>query len=117
MRLMTHGPALGDTNPFQNLERWHELLSNRYVCEACLTRYFMKYRRCKACGIVGRIRPLTAGLFELADSETELREIIAHGQVLLTEDAARPSATSAADRAAAISPPGDSADNAAGNIP
>jgi hypothetical protein len=62
-------------------ERWHELLSTRYVCEACLTRYFMKYRKCKACGEVGRIRSLTASLLELADDDGELREMIANGQV------------------------------------
>ena len=61
-------------------DRWHELLTSRYVCEACLTRYFMKYRKCKACGEIGRIRSLTASLFDLADDDGELREMIANGQ-------------------------------------
>jgi hypothetical protein len=62
-------------------ERWHELLSTRYVCEACLTRYFMKYRKCKACGAVGRIRSLSVSLLDLADDDGELRAMIANGQV------------------------------------
>jgi hypothetical protein len=61
-------------------ERWHELLTSRFVCEACLTRYFMKYRRCKACGEIGRVRSLTASLFDLADDDGELRDMIANGQ-------------------------------------
>jgi hypothetical protein len=62
-------------------ERWHELLTTRFVCEACLTRYFMQYRKCKACGEVGRIRSLTVSLLDLADDEGELREMIANGQI------------------------------------
>lgn len=88
-------PPLGTSAPFggplgisaeerARAERWHELLSTRYVCEACLTRYFMKYRKCKACGAVGRIRSLTASLLELADDDGELREMIANGQVFGT---------------------------------
>jgi hypothetical protein len=65
------------------LERWHEMLTSRYVCEACMTRYFMTYRKCKACGKVGRIRRLTTSLFELADNDAELREMIANGQRIL----------------------------------
>jgi len=27
-------------------DRWHELLTSRYVCEICLTRYFGPRHRC-----------------------------------------------------------------------
>jgi hypothetical protein len=68
------------SNPLSATEQWHDLLSTRYVCERCLTRYFRSYRKCKACGEVGRIRTLTTGLFDLADDDGELREMIARGQ-------------------------------------
>ena len=77
--MIRHAPEISS---FRDLDRWHELLTHRYVCENCLTRYFMSYRRCKACGAIGRIHLLTVGLFDLADSEMELRNIIAHGQRL-----------------------------------
>jgi predicted ATP-dependent serine protease len=59
---------------------YHELLTTRYVCEACLTRYFMPYTKCSACGQLNRIVPLTMAFYPLARSDEELREIIAAGQ-------------------------------------
>jgi len=66
-----------------DLDRWHELLSNRYVCEVCLTRYFSPHRRCLACHQFGRIRPLASMLLSIADDEAELREMILQGQTPL----------------------------------
>src|SRR4051812_34472486 len=82
-RFDEHGltEGLGDRPLTAAEERWHELLSTRYVCEACLTRYFMKYPKCKACGEIGRIRTLTVSLLDLADDDGELRAMIANGQV------------------------------------
>jgi hypothetical protein len=39
-------------------DRWHELLTTRYVCDVCLTRFFVPYRRCPACRRFGQIRAL-----------------------------------------------------------
>jgi hypothetical protein len=61
-------------------DAYHELLNTRYVCEACLTRYFMRYPKCRACGQLNRIVPLTMSLYPLARSDEELRGIIAGGQ-------------------------------------
>lgn len=63
-----------------SLNQYHELLTTRYVCEACLTRYFVPYHKCIACGEIGRIRVLANSLFELADNDQELRTMIAAGQ-------------------------------------
>ena len=67
-------------------DRWHELLSTRYVCEICLTRFFIPYRRCPACHRSGHIRPLLRSLMSVARNETELRNLIAQGQSLPTPD-------------------------------
>jgi hypothetical protein len=67
-------------------EKYHTLLTSRFVCENCLTRYFTPHTRCPACLLWDRIRPLTEGLIEVANTDEELREIIARGQqVLLPE--------------------------------
>jgi len=63
-----------------SLDAYHELLTTRYVCEACLTRYFVSYPKCLACGQVGRIRLLSNSLLALADNDDELRAMIAAGQ-------------------------------------
>jgi hypothetical protein len=63
-----------------SVDPYHELLTSRFVCEACLTRYFMKYLLCPACHQRGRMRPLTSSLFDIAADDRELREIIARGQ-------------------------------------
>lgn len=63
-------------------DRWHTLLNSRYVCELCLTRFFVRYRTCPACHQIGYVRPLISGLSEYARSEEELRQIITRGQTL-----------------------------------
>ena len=63
-----------------SLDDYHELLTTRYVCEACLTRYFVSYPKCLACGQIGRIRQLSNSLLALADNDDELRAMIAAGQ-------------------------------------
>ena len=63
-------------------ERWHTLLNSRYVCEICLTRFFVPYHACPACHQVGCIRPLVSGLSMYARNEQELRDMIARGQTL-----------------------------------
>ena len=63
-----------------SFDAYHELLTTRYVCEACLTRYFVCYPKCAACGQLNRIVPLTMSLYPLARSDEEVREIIAAGQ-------------------------------------
>ncbi len=63
-------------------ESYHLLLTNRYVCERCMTHFFSPHDRCPACHEWGQVRRLTNSLFELADSEEELREMIARGQRL-----------------------------------
>ena len=42
--------------PISEIDPWHDLLTTRYVCEICLTRYFKSYRCCPACHRFGRIR-------------------------------------------------------------
>ncbi len=69
-------------------EKYHNLLTSRFVCEACLTRYFSPHIRCPACLMWNRIRPLTEGLIEVANTDEELREIIARGQQVLLPEAA-----------------------------
>lgn len=81
-----------------DFDRWHDLLSNRFVCEVCLTRYFSRYHRCRACGAAGHIVPLGNFLSAYARTDQELRDLIAGGQRLIdTSDEAhlqapRPSA-------------------------
>ena len=67
-----------------DLDHWHELLSNRYVCEICMTRYFTPQRRCRACGLGDHVVPLGQFLNAYARNEQELREIIAAGQNILS---------------------------------
>jgi hypothetical protein len=64
------------------IDRWHDLLNSRYVCELCLTRFFVNYHTCPACHQIGYVRPLIAGLSGYARSDEELRQIISHGQTL-----------------------------------
>ncbi len=63
-----------------SIDAYHELLTSRYVCENCLTRYFVQHRQCAACKQFGRIRPLQTHLQKLADNDAELRKMIARGQ-------------------------------------
>jgi predicted ATP-dependent serine protease len=67
-------------------EKYHLLLTSRYVCEACLTRYFTAHGQCPACLRWGQIRPLTEGLVEVANTDEELREMIARGQRVVAEE-------------------------------
>ena len=67
---------------------WHELLSTRYVCEVCLTRYFIPHRLCPACHRLGRIRPLVSMLLDLAHDDEDLRNMIAQGQSVLAPEMA-----------------------------
>ena len=72
-----------------DLDRWHDLLTNRFVCEVCLTCYFTSYHRCRACGASGSIVPLGNFLSFYARDDRELRNLIARGQRLIdTADAA-----------------------------
>jgi hypothetical protein len=64
-------------------DRWHDLLSTRFVCEACLTRYFSPRHKCPACQRIGYIRPLVAMLLTLAHDDQDLRSMIAQGQTVL----------------------------------
>ena len=61
-------------------DRWHELLTTRYVCEICLTRYFSPRRRCAACNRFGHVRPLVSLLMTIAHDDEDLRQMIAQGQ-------------------------------------
>ena len=63
-------------------ERWHEMLSTRYVCEVCLTRYFSPRRRCTACNRFGHVRPLVSLLMSIARDDEDLRQMIARGQMI-----------------------------------
>ena len=63
-----------------SLDDYHELLTSRYVCEKCLTRYFVPHAKCLACGQRGTLRVLSNSLFSLADNDKELRHMIAGGQ-------------------------------------
>ena len=67
-------------------DQWHELLSTRYVCEICLTRYFSLRRKCPACHHIGYIRPLVSMLLTLAHDDEDLRSMIAQGQCVLAPD-------------------------------
>ena len=72
------------TKPFPLAdERWHELLTTRFVCEVCLTRYFVQHRRCPACNRFGHIRPLVSLLSTIAHDDEELRQMIAGGQTVM----------------------------------
>jgi hypothetical protein len=65
---------------------WHELLTTRYVCEICLTRYFSPRRRCAACNRFGHVRPLVSLLMTIAHDDEDLRQMIARGQMIEAED-------------------------------
>ena len=67
-------------------DRWHDLLTTRYVCEVCLTRYFGPRRRCAACNRFGHVRPLVSLLMTIARDEEDLRQMIARGQMIDTEE-------------------------------
>ncbi len=65
------------TMPFANKnDRWHLLLNSRYVCESCLTRFFIRHRRCPACHRFSSIKPLNPELSKTARSETQLRTLM-----------------------------------------
>lgn len=68
-------------------QRWHELLTTRYVCEICLTRYFRPHHICPACHRIGYIRPLVSMLLTMARDDEDLRNLIAHGQRVEAEAA------------------------------
>ena len=70
-----------------NSERWHELLTTRYVCEICLTRYFVQHHICPACHRIGYIRPLVSMLLSVAHDDEDLRNMIARGQMVTPEEA------------------------------
>ena len=78
---------------------YHLLLSSRFVCENCLTRFFTPHAQCPACLVWDRIRPLTESLIDVADNDEELRNIIARGQQVLP---AEPTTEEFTDLAAAI---------------
>ena len=63
-----------------DLDRWHDLLTNRYVCEACTTRLYSPYPVCPACQRPGHVRPLYAYLHDYANSDDEYRDLILAGQ-------------------------------------
>ena len=63
-----------------DLVRWHNLLTSRYVCEACTTRLYSAYPVCPACHKAGTIRPLYSSLRRFARSDDEYREMIMAGQ-------------------------------------
>jgi hypothetical protein len=63
-------------------DAWHDLLTTRYVCEVCLTRYFTPRRRCPACNRFGHIRPLVSLLMTIARDDEDLRRIISQGQMI-----------------------------------
>lgn len=75
------------TPPTTPTDRWHHLLTTRFVCEICLTRFFVLYRRCPACHRAGRIRPLKTALLSKAQSDEELRNMIAGGQMAAASNA------------------------------
>jgi hypothetical protein len=63
--------------PFaSNTDRWHSLLTSRYVCEFCLTRFFLHYRKCPACRRLNTIHPLLNTLFTVARNNGELRRMM-----------------------------------------
>ncbi len=61
-------------------ERWHDLLTTRYVCEICLTRFFVQHRCCPACHRFGYVRPLVSMLLTAAEDNEDLRKMMAAGQ-------------------------------------
>ena len=61
-------------------DRWHELLTTRFVCENCLTRFFVPYHHCPACHQFGRIQPLVTMLQKIARNDADLRAMISEGQ-------------------------------------
>ena len=65
---------------YPSCDRWHDLLTSRFVCENCLTRFFVPYENCPACHRIGRIRPLVTMLQGIARNEEDLRRMIARGQ-------------------------------------
>jgi hypothetical protein len=69
-----------------SIDPWHELLSTRYVCEICLTRYFTPRCKCPACQRIGHVRPLVSMLLTLARDDEDLRSMIAQGQTVLVPD-------------------------------
>ncbi len=64
-------------------DRWHDLLTTRYVCEICLTRYFVSHDLCPACHRFGHVRPLVSMLMTIARDDEDLRNMIAQGQSVL----------------------------------
>ena len=60
-------------------ERWHRLLTTRYICQVCLTRYFRLRSKCPACRQIGSICRLDNKLLTLAHTDTELRQLLAKG--------------------------------------
>jgi drug/metabolite transporter (DMT)-like permease len=75
--------SLGKGAKIVSIDAYHELLTSRYVCESCLTRYFAPRRFCAACKQFGRIRPLQTHLQKLADNDADLRKMIARGQYFI----------------------------------
>jgi hypothetical protein len=71
------------TEDLTTQERWHSLLTTRYVCEICLTRFFVPHDCCPACHRFGYIRPLVSMLMTIARDDEELRAMIAQGQSVL----------------------------------
>lgn len=57
-------------------DRLHALLNSRYICQRCLTRFFVPYRRCPACHQFATIARLDETLRTLAKSEDELRTML-----------------------------------------
>lgn len=68
-----------------DLDQWHGLLTNRYVCEGCLTRFFTRYDQCPACHRWGRVTALYPSLYAIAQNDEQLRDLIAGGQRVPTE--------------------------------
>lgn len=59
---------------------WHDLLNSRYVCQACTTRFFVRYSTCPACRQHGTVHPLQAFLRDCARNDNEYRLLIVMGQ-------------------------------------
>jgi len=70
-----------------NSERWHELLTTRYVCEICLTRFFVQHHMCPACQRIGHVRPLVSMLLTMAQDNEDLRDMIVQGQTVEPKEA------------------------------
>ena len=68
-------------------QRWHELLTTRYVCEICLTRFFVPYHLCPACHCIGHIRPLVSMHLSAAQDDEDWRNMITQGQRVAPEKA------------------------------